>query len=30
MWWKQCFEWLEVYYQIEDVVKSLEIGLGEW
>jgi len=30
MWWQQCFEWLEVCYQIEHYVASLEVGLGGW
>jgi len=30
MWWEQCFEWLEVYCQVEHIVVSLEIGLGGW
>jgi hypothetical protein len=30
MWWQECFEWLEVYCQVEHYVGSLEVGLGEW
>jgi hypothetical protein len=30
MWWEECFKWLEVCYQVEHIIKSLEIGLDGW
>jgi hypothetical protein len=30
MCWQQCFEWLEVCYQVEHYVGSLKVGLGGW